>query len=425
MPFLLFSAAILASLERTPLTGRWRMILLSPHEEDEISSQLAGSGWYQAVGEVIAKDGPVKLIPPSDWRFAWVRDTLRHLETAIPLLADEASLGSTWLERGPDDIPLPPPTDYPLRARPTETEMLRWCSQIVCHHSASTVVAPISPHRIPGPPYSLIVVDDPDSCNAFSFGFGPDGAGGIVVYSGFLDSILRTVPAAELRMRSASEPGSEEASWWSYLFGSIATVHPPVQRYHPTREQTSELAMLLAHELSHLVLAHHIENLSSRMIVLPGTLSLLGDVLRAVLFPFTMIFGPFVNDAVAEMGSAINIEQIAKLGEFCTTRTQEIEADVVSARLLAHAGFDARRAVDFWERKHSVDSELMECTPSTPRRTHSDSLAMRLVGSGHPVQDLRMQKLREELNRWREERTAARAALADQAQQEQAAAAAS
>jgi len=36
----------------TNLWLRWRMILLSPEEEDDIATQLAGSGWYRAVGEI-------------------------------------------------------------------------------------------------------------------------------------------------------------------------------------------------------------------------------------------------------------------------------------------------------------------------------------------------------------------------------------
>ncbi len=36
----------------TNLWLRWRMILLSPKEEDDIATQLAGSGWYRAVGEI-------------------------------------------------------------------------------------------------------------------------------------------------------------------------------------------------------------------------------------------------------------------------------------------------------------------------------------------------------------------------------------
>ena len=43
-----------------------------------------------------------------------------------------------------------------------------------------------------------------------------------------------------------------------------------------------------------------------------------------------MFFGPFVNDAVAQLGKVGSLE-LAKISEHCASR-QEIEADVVSAR---------------------------------------------------------------------------------------------
>ncbi|THH01482.1 hypothetical protein EW026_g1252 [Hermanssonia centrifuga] len=262
IPVFIFWATILASLERTPLTGRWRLILLSPEEEEDISSQLAGPGWYQAVGEILSRDGTApQLIPPSDWRLSWVKDTL-----------------------------------------------------------------PPAPHGIPGPPYALIVVDKSDSSNAFSYGFGPDGGGGIVVFSGFLDDIMEKYPSIY-----DDTPPVPESSWWSSLFSGLFPV-APTQPPHPmpTEEQTSELAILLAHELSHLILSHHLETLSSGSIIWPGILSITTDIIRAVLFPVTMLFGPFVNDALAGLGK-YGSGEFTKLTEYCTSQKQEVEADIVSA----------------------------------------------------------------------------------------------
>jgi hypothetical protein len=313
------------------MSGRWRLVLLSPEEEDDIATQLAGSGWYRAVGEIISKPGPPKLVPPSDWRYAWVRDTLRTLEAVIPKLGDEKSLAPIWLERGDDDIPLPPPADYPLRPRPRAAEYVRQLMQ-------SNWTAPS--HVIAGPPYSLIVVDDPDARNAFSYGFGPDGAGGIVVYSGFLDDLLSKRAAEPTEPTGADGSGGSASqsagvggtSLWSKLFGGLFfTAPPPPAQHHPTSEQTTDLAILLAHELSHLVLSHHLETLSSMTIFVPGVLSLLSDFIRALVFPVTMLLGPFVNDAVADLGKRGSGE-LSRLGEYCTSTKQEIEADVVSAR---------------------------------------------------------------------------------------------
>ncbi|KAI9455992.1 hypothetical protein F5148DRAFT_1324483 [Russula earlei] len=423
IPCILFWAAVIASLERTPLTGRWRLILLSPEEEDDIATQLAGSGWYRAVGEIISKHGPPKIVPPSDWRYAWVRDTLRTLEAVIPKLGDEKSLAPVWLERGDGDIPLPPPAEYPLRPRPRAAEYVRQ----LMHSSWS---APS--HVIAGPPYSLIIVDDPAACNAFSYGFGPDGAGGIVVFSGFLDDILsrNAAPAgapapAPATGSAASDRGGgalqppDAPSVWSRLFGGLLSfsAQPLPAQYQPTAEQTADLAILLAHELSHLVLSHHLETLSSMTIFVPGVLSLLSDIIRTLVFPVTMLLGPFVNDAVADLGKAGSGE-LSKLGEYCTSMKQEVEADVVSARLLAHAGFDPRRAVQFWEGRAEV-SQVSECVASagSDREQHREdqpqqsAFTLRIVGSAHPMNEVRVEKLREELDRWRTERERALAEL--------------
>lgn len=103
-------------------------------------------------------------------------DTLRKLESTIPILQQEALLAPVWLERGADGRPLPPPADYPLRPRPRGADQMRW---MWCHQY-------VAPHAIPGAPYSLVLVDKPDAANAFSYGFGPQGGGGIVVYSGYV-----------------------------------------------------------------------------------------------------------------------------------------------------------------------------------------------------------------------------------------------
>ena len=180
-------------------------------------------------------------------------------------------------------------------------------------------------HVIAGPPYSLIVIDDPNSRNAFSYGFGPDGAGGIVVFSGFLDDIL----SKNLAPPASATPA--DTSLLHRLFWGLFTSPPPPAQYQPTPEQTTDLAILLAHELSHLVLSHHLETLSSMTVFVPGVISLVSDFIRALAFPVTMLLGPFVNDAVADLGKAGSGE-LSKLGDYCTTMKQETEADVVSAR---------------------------------------------------------------------------------------------
>jgi Zn-dependent protease with chaperone function len=391
IPTLLFWLVIIASMERTPLTGRWRMIILSPEEEEDLASQLAGQGWYNAVGDILAQDGPPRYVPYNDWRYQWVLNTLRRLEATVPVLMKETDLCPEWLT---SDRPMPPPAEYPLTPRPRASEYLRYICEKMCDRDAPPVA-----HSIPGPPYNLLLVERPDALNAFSYGFGPDGGGGIVVYSGFIDDIISRIP-----MDTSATPSPQQQSWWSYFLGGP----PPPRQIVPNDEQTAELAILLAHELAHLLLSHHLETLSSATVIIPGTLSIFSDIIRVLIFPFTMLFGPFVNDAVAQLGK-IGSGELVKIGEYCTSMKQEIEADVVSARLLAHAGLDAREAILFWEGRALSATECghAEYLDDDTKISKSEHLIRRMSGSGHPVNEVRVDKLKSELVRWETERRAA------------------
>ena len=301
------------------------MILLSPEEEDEIANQLAGPGWYQSVGEILSAEGSPRIIPSTDWRYQWVQSTLRKLEASIPILSQEPELCPDWTNGTSNDCPLPPPAEHPLRPRPRASEYLRWfCDRLTKENAPVTLQS-----TIPGPPYSLMVVDKPDASNAFSYGFGPNGGSGIVVYSGFLDDVLSRIDASAEAIPAPPQP----QSWWKKLGNFFST--SPARPTHPvpTDEQTTELAILLSHEMAHLVLSHHLESLSSVTVIIPGTLSIAADFLRVIFFPITMIFGPFVNDAVAQLGKVGSLE-LAKVTEYCASVKQEIEADVVSARFV-------------------------------------------------------------------------------------------
>ena len=131
------------------------------------------------------------------------------------------------------------------------------------------------------------------------------------------------------------------------------------------------------------------------------------------MFPVTMFFGPFVNDAVANMGK-IGTGEVTKLSVLCTTRVQELEADVVSTRLLAYAGFDPHSAVKFWEsRTPTVYGDVSECATwredsNDTRNAEGDKLtrksALSLFGSTHPMNHTRVSALTEELLRWSTEK---------------------
>lgn len=362
-------------------------------------------------------------IPVTDWRYQWIQSTLRRLESVIPILQDEAKFNPSWLETGPDDTQLPPPAEFPLRPRPRASEYLKMISDMTCG-KISKHTPDHAPHTVTGAPYSLLLVDNSDSSNAFSYGFGPDGGGGVVVYSAFVDEILND-PSLAPSTTSREQP--EETSWWSYLFGSILNTN-----YHqhpmPSPEQTNQLAVLLAHELSHLILSHHLESLTSSSIVLPGLLSILTDLVRTLMFPVTMLFGPFVNDAVANMGKVGSVE-VTKLSVLCTTRVQELEADVVSTRLLAYAGFDPHSTIKFWEsRTPTVYGDISQCATwkedsSEARNTEDDGLSyssvFSLFGSTHPLNDTRVGALTKELLRWSAEKEEALARLRAEDQPEE------
>ena len=194
------------------------------------------------MSEVLAADSSPKCIPTDDWRYQWVRDTLRRLESIIPILQHEHELNTNWLDTDSAGAPLPPPAEYPLRPRPRASDTMRKFTETLCGRKSSS-----SAHVVAGPPYSLVIVDKPDASNAFSYGFGPDGASGIVIYSGFLDDVLSKVSPAPHQI-------PEKTSWLAQVFGSFfafplpSSVHPHLT---PTQEQTEELAILLAHEVAH------------------------------------------------------------------------------------------------------------------------------------------------------------------------------
>ncbi|KAJ1308079.1 hypothetical protein OPQ81_002144 [Rhizoctonia solani] len=424
VPLTLFVSAILASLERTPLTGRVRLIMLSAEEEEEIARELKGAGWYTSVAQILVNASPSgtmpRVIPPDDWRWNWVEQTLRQLERAIPKLQEHSDNPATWYAawikdhpgetlgiEGPEwktTYPIPPPPQYPLVPRPRVAQLLHEIPispTTEGHHHGHSHHH--SPHTQLGPPYSLLLVDLPES-NALSYGFGGDGGGGIVVYSGFLDEVLGS---------STPQPKLESnKSWFSGLFSTTDNTTPAVPQ--PTPEQTKKLATLLAHELSHLLLSHHLETLSSGTIFLPSVIGIISDVVRVLLFPITMVMGPFVNDAVANF-TKVGLDDIARSGSTCQSRELEFEADMVSARILASAGFDPRCAIEFWEGRQlsprtepppdTADPSLRVVTPlpSVPG-TFWTSRSSAGVDDSHPLDLARVHKLRKELKRWEREK---------------------
>ena len=178
------------------------MIMLSPEEEEEIAKELKGTGWYTSVAQILVSASPdgtmPRVIPPDDWRWNWVEQTLRRLEGGISKLQQRAENPVEWysswmrehlaaqattgeksamthgaltteMDWDADGL-VPPPPDYPLIPRPRVAQLLHEIpispSTEGHHHTHSHHH---SPHAQLGPPYSLLLVDLPES-NALSYG---------------------------------------------------------------------------------------------------------------------------------------------------------------------------------------------------------------------------------------------------------------
>jgi predicted Zn-dependent protease len=105
----------------------------------------------------------------------------------------------------------------------------------------------------------------------------------------------------------------------------------------PLTQDESGLAVVLGHETSHALAHHSAERLSRMQIMQVGETGLLAAV------------GAAKPEAVKMVGAALGLG--AQLGvELPFSREQESEADHIGLILMAKAGYDPSRAVDFWQR---------------------------------------------------------------------------
>ena len=103
----------------------------------------------------------------------------------------------------------------------------------------------------------------------------------------------------------------------------------------PVAQTTGGLAVVLGHEIGHVVARHGAERMSQGLVAQVG-----GSLLSAV-----MGGGPNASMVLAAYGLGA---QVGVLLPF--SRTQESEADHIGLILMAKAGYDPRAAVAFWER---------------------------------------------------------------------------
>ncbi|CDZ96618.1 Peptidase M48 [Phaffia rhodozyma] len=469
IPLALLALVILSGLERVPLTGRWRLILLSPSEEDSIHDSLKEQGWFPSVLSLLMLDPsapPPKILDAADWRWAWVESTLRQLEkgagechelysTSAEMKGKPRSAKLSLEEKHSIEAypPAPPPT-FPLHPRPRASQLLHEhlsnFTNTQCPSNPGQTSTSDNP-ELEGPPFSLLLIENKEA-NAFSYGFGGNGAAGIVIYTGLLDEILSFKPSSITEevspaapflagplsptdsSQSSTSPNSptptpsalataptqpspstlttestQSKSLLSFFFGdafSTLLAKPSSSPTSgPTEEQTLHLAAILAHEMSHLLLSHHLETLSQTSVVLPSMMGLLIDLARAALFPITFVFGPLFNDAIANFGK-MSTSTIKTATENCSNQVLEIEADLVGLRILAHSQrFNPYKAAQFW-----LPSRAPTGVRESPDKSWfaawrgiglSDTASTIARNESHPRDELRKLAVDGELERWR------------------------
>lgn len=425
LPIFLLGSIIFASLENIPITGRKRIIMLSPDEEEDLVHSILHVGeertreglsrdWVTILQSVLglADEGVSstgrrillggEVLSEQDWRCQWTKAILIALEAGIPILSGEITAHGF-----PQNVLMPPETAYPLLARCGTGNQGKLNVQ-----------------------YDLLIIDRAES-NAFSFGFGPDevtsgGAGQsgkrgvIVVYSGFLDEILGNAPSVTSRIATLPKPSRD--SFFSYFYSSLPSTALPSNAAEPTTPptlaQTKSLATLLSHELAHLLLSHILESYANTTLLIPHLRKMFSDVFRTLIFPMTAMLGPFINDGIGNSMNELHNTPgfLGRMANSCESRKLECEADVVGLRLLSYAGIDPRHALDFWEQRLTTSPASSAKNPlqfpstssnhlrlhtgvANEREVEGDEMACGFLRS-HPANAERIKKIREELEMW-------------------------
>lgn len=439
LPFVLLAAVLLAAIERTPVTGRLRLLLLNQVEEADIVNKVLEIGamdqlasrnstlhaqqeqrdWVSimraVLGEQNAPEGTLlggKILDSSDWRVRLVEQSLSRLERGVPDLNENNLNTNLGI--------MPPPLSY----LPKDSAR---CSYFEPHNA-------------------VILIDRPES-NAFSFGFygsaNTPQPGVVIVFTGAIDEIMSSGPhpyaitqkqeQAAAMSAMISHEDVHEPSWLRSFFGSIIPSHQAQQQkrgtatHSLTSQQEEALAVLLAHELAHLVLSHTIESYANTALLWPQLEKLGWDMLRVFIYPITAVLGPFVQDAISATVK-VGVQESAEgrgllpaLTSSCESKKMEFEADTVALRLLANAGIDPRSAIQFWEERlfhqnqasshsHEGGSAHMQEHPGQLRNevrhmheVHSDNDADSYSFiKTHPADRERIAALRKELARWQQ-----------------------
>ncbi|GAA6060989.1 hypothetical protein JCM10212_000675 [Sporobolomyces blumeae] len=424
-PLILLALVFLSSLEMTPVTGRWRLVMLSPSEESELVESILSIGRsahsattshvHSGMTEPVAPEGtsldwvailrqilnlPDEGVDPDtgrrmllggvvldqrDWRVRWTEAVLRALEQGVVEGLTRQGVGA----KGEGEALRPPPVSHPLEGRTHAGSAAGWADELILSKHLETNTG--NAHDSLKVEYDILVIDR-DENNAFSFGFGPEresaNGGGkasserrgvIVVYTGFLNEVLGDTALPPGPQPTAPTPSSRFTSFFSRSSAAspVAPGSDPIASYLvpttlPTQEQCKSLAVLLSHETAHLILDHTLESYASTNLLMPHLSRLTSDVVRTLLYPITAILGPFINDAVGRTlseGAKGGFGIFGNAANSCESRKLESEADLVALRLLAGSGIDPRYALKFWEDRLTVSATSTPTGASLPSTT--------------------------------------------------------
>lgn len=157
---------------------------------------------------------------------------------------------------------------------------------------------------------------------------------------------------------------SKEVNAWCMPGGKIVVYTGLL----PITQTETALAIVLGHEITHALAKHGNERMSQAMIQQLGGVALS----VAVVNQPSETQGIFMN--AYGIGSSVG-------GLLPFSRKQEYEADRLGLRFAAMAGYDPREAIPFWERMKAASGNTKN---------------IEILGT-HPVDDNRIQKLKEEM----------------------------
>lgn len=101
----------------------------------------------------------------------------------------------------------------------------------------------------------------------------------------------------------------------------------------PPSANSHLVAFIIAHEIGHLLLYHHLESVS-QMLFYSSLGEVLVDFFQSIFYPFFVMFGPFVEEGMRAMGR-VAITEGRELVHLCFSTTMEIEADFIALRSVA------------------------------------------------------------------------------------------